>query len=240
MITTAESRQEITRLFTDEVFNDLSAWGPWRRFGRLQGRLRTLIAREILARRARPEMDARTVFDALVLAREETGEPLGDDEIQDHIFTMLVAGVDPTAIALTWALYWIHEVPDVKETAPGACRRGAAAATRHRRRNLPYLSAVCDEALRMYPVVTTPSGRKLTTSVEIAGRSFDPEVTLLPCTYLVHHREDLYPEADRFRPERFLERTFAPHEYFPFGGGTGFASAPRSLPSRSRWRWPRS
>ena len=40
-----------------------------------------------------------------------------------------------------------------------------------------------------------------------------------PCTYLVHRRPDLYPEPARFRPERFLERQYASHEYFPFGGG---------------------
>jgi len=39
-----------------------------------------------------------------------------------------------------------------------------------------------------------------------------------PCIYLVHHREDLYPNPNTFRPERFLERQFSPYEYFPFGG----------------------
>src|SRR5262249_19410729 len=84
---------------------------------------------------------------------------------------------------------------------------------------LPYLNAVCQESLRMYPVVTTPSGRKLLSEVSIQGRRFEPGITLLPCTYLVHRRPDLYPEPARFRPERFLERQYAPHEYFPFGGG---------------------
>ena len=197
--------QEITKLFRDEVLKDLGTWGPWRRFGRLQGQLRGLISHEIRARRACPNMEVRVLFDALVLARDETGEPLGDDEIQDHIFTMLVAGVDPTAIALTWALYWLHEAPEAKETLLRELSHGTTGGDQSLVADLPYLSAVCNEVLRMFPVVTTPSGRKLTTSVEIAGRPFDPEVTLLPCTYLVHHRADLYPEPDRFRPERFLE-----------------------------------
>ena len=72
----------------------------------------------------------------------------------------------------------------------------------------------------MYPVVATPSGRKLTQEVEVVGNTFEPGVTLLPCTYLVHHREDIYTDAERFDPDRFQRRDYTPYEYFPFGGGT--------------------
>jgi cytochrome P450 len=51
------------------------------------------------------------------------------------------------------------------------------------------------------------------------GQHFDNNTTLIPCTYLTHHREDLYPESNQFKPERFIERQFSPYEYLPFGGG---------------------
>src|SRR5207302_6604837 len=51
------------------------------------------------------------------------------------------------------------------------------------------------------------------------GRTYPPGVMLCPCNHLVHRREDLYPEPEAFRPERFLERKYAGHEWFPFGGG---------------------
>jgi len=51
------------------------------------------------------------------------------------------------------------------------------------------------------------------------GYEYPPGVMLCPCNHLVHRRDDLYPEPERFRPERFLERHYAAHEWFPFGGG---------------------
>jgi cytochrome P450 len=228
-----ELSHEIARIFSQEIYQELGSWSAWTRFGHLHPRFRERIAVAIRHRRARPVPDSPALFDALVGARDEAGNPLGDEVIEDHLFTMLVAGVDPTALALSWALYWIHQEPDVlarlrreiadlgPEPAPG------------RIVELPYLTAACQETLRIYPIPTTPSGRKLIKAAEIHGRQYEPGVTLLTCTYLVHRRADLYPEPGRFRPERFLERRYAPHEYFPFGGGArtciGAALAPLEM-----------
>lgn len=56
--------------------------------------------------------------------------------------------------------------------------------------------------------------------MKIMGYQFGPGTWLTISAYLVHHREDLYPEPDKFQPERFLERQFSSYEYFPFGGGS--------------------
>lgn len=212
--------QEIQRLYREEVLQDLGTWGPWRRFGRLQPRLRELIAVEIAARRECADSPAVDLLDVFARARDESGELLDDHEIADHVFTMLVAGVDPTAIALSWAVYWIHESCEVKETLLRELENLGTSPSASDILELPYLSAVCHEVLRMYPVVTTPTGRKLTKRVVIGEREFQPGVTLLPCTYLIHHRPDLYPDPDRFRPERFMENRFGSSEYLPFGGGS--------------------
>jgi unspecific monooxygenase len=227
--------REIRRVFAEEIYQDLGSWSAWTRFVRYQPRLRERIAEEVARRRGAggPEGGGTTLFDALVQGRDESGAPLSDAEIQDHIFTMLVAGVDPTALALAWGLYWIFGEPEVlarlrreiddlgPEPAPGLTAE------------LPYLSAACQETLRMYPVVITPTGRKFVAPAEVQGRRYPPGVTLLPCTYLVHRRAERYPDPGRFRPERFLGRQYAPHEYFPFGGGArtciGAALAPLEL-----------
>ena len=61
--------------------------------------------------------------------------------------------------------------------------------------------------------------RKAVKPFAAGGRDYPAGVVLCPCSYLVHRREDLYPEPGRFRPERFVERKYGPHEWFPFGGG---------------------
>jgi cytochrome P450 len=55
--------------------------------------------------------------------------------------------------------------------------------------------------------------------MQVMDYQFAAGTALVPCVYLVHQREDIYPEPKRFKPERFLERQFSPYEYFPFGGG---------------------
>jgi unspecific monooxygenase len=210
---------EILRVFSEEIYRDLGSWSAWTRFVRYQPQFRELIAARVKRKRAVSDPAGTTLFDALTLAKDEEGGLLCDEEIEDHIFTMLVAGVDPTALALAWALYWIHQDPavlsrlrrELDDLGPG-CRPEQLAES-------PYLTAVCQETLRMYPVVITPTGRKLLNWAEVDGRRYPPGITLLPCTHIVHRRVDLYPEPGLFRPERFLERQFQPHEYFPFGGG---------------------
>jgi cytochrome P450 family 110 len=56
--------------------------------------------------------------------------------------------------------------------------------------------------------------------VSLQGYEIPAETVVVGCIYLTHHREDLYPEPDLFKPERFLERQFSPYEYLPFGGGS--------------------
>ncbi|NEO64974.1 MAG: cytochrome P450, partial [Moorea sp. SIO4G2] len=85
---------------------------------------------------------------------------------------------------------------------------------------LPYLNAVCHETLRIYPPTILGAYRIAQKPVEIMGYQFEPGTFILPCIYLTHRQEDLYPEPNHFRPERFLERQFSAYEFVAFGGGS--------------------
>ena len=229
-----ELAREILRVFSEEIYQDLGSWSAWTRFVHYQPRLRERIAGEVERRRTGAEPDAHggALFDALARAVDESGAPLAHAEIQDHIFTMLVAGVDPTALALAWALYWIHEEPEVLARLRGELDGLGPEAGPGRIAELPYLAAACQETLRMYPVVITPTGRKLVVPAEIHGRTYPPGVTLVPCTYLVHHREDLYPDPAGSGPNGSWAGRMRPTSTSPSGAAPGPASAHRWRPWR--------
>jgi cytochrome P450 family 110 len=199
---------------------DLGAWSLGGRFNRLLARIDELLYAEIHDRRNQPEqLEHRTdILSLLMAARDEAGQPMSDAELRDELITLLLAGHETTATALSWAFYWIHSLPDVKakllaelETLNGEMDAGAIA-------RLPYLNAVCCETLRIYPVAFITSLRIANHPVQVMGYDFEPEDYLAPCIYLTHHREDLYPNPKQFRPERFIERQFSPYEFLPFGG----------------------
>jgi unspecific monooxygenase len=84
---------------------------------------------------------------------------------------------------------------------------------------LPYLTAVWQETLRIYPVGVLTLPRSVQESVEVEGKHLEAGTIIFPCVHLLHQREELYPEPKKFKPERFLERQFSPYEYIPFGAG---------------------
>jgi cytochrome P450 len=160
------------------------------------------------------------VLAELLRARHEDGAPLADEEVRDALVTVILAGHDTTAIALAWALEQIVPRPDVVDRIGDELQRttgGAPPSAEHLPR-LEYLDAVIRESLRVRTIL--PFVVRLTKRAFVAGgREYPPGVLLCPSNHLVHRRPDLYPEPERFRPERFLQRSFAGHEWFPFGGG---------------------
>ena len=206
-------------LFFPFLQQDWGAWSPWGKFVRQRQQIYDLLQAEIDHRRSQAEIESNDVLSLMLLARDEDGQPMKDIELQDELMTILFAGHETTASALTWALYWIHKLPVVKDKLLQELDSQENDAEPLEIANSPYLNAVCNEALRIYPIVPIAFPRSSRISVEIAGQKFAPETTLVPCIYLVHHREDIYPEPKQFKPERFLERQFSPAEFIPFGGG---------------------
>jgi cytochrome P450 family 110 len=199
-----------------QIFGPVSPWGS---FVRDREQIDQLIYDEIGERRTRPDASRNDILALLMSARDEAGEALTDLELRDELMTLLVAGHETTATALTWALYWIHKLPLVREQLLNELETVDGALDPSVTFRLPYLNAVCCETLRIYPVGMLTFARVAKSRVEVIGASLEPGTIVVGCIYLVHHREDVYPDPDKFRPERFLERRYSPFEYLPFGGG---------------------
>lgn len=152
-------------------------------------------------------------------ARDEAGESMTDVELRDELMTLLIAGHETTATALTWTLYWLHKLPRVREKLLQELESINDTSDSNVLFRLPYLNAVCCETLRIYPVGMLTFPRVVRKPVELMGYLLDSGTIVIGSIYLAHRREDVYPDPEQFRPERFLERQFSPFEYLPFGGG---------------------
>lgn len=211
-------------LFFPLLRRNAGPWSPGGRLQRIEQEIRALLLQEVAERRqvlAGGERRA-DVLSLLMACRDEQGQGLSDDELHDELITLLFAGHETTATALTWALYWIHRQPPVRERLLEeleALEPAGAGADPEAVSRLPYLEAVINEVLRIHPVAMLTFPRLVEQPLVMAGCAFEPGDVLLGCIQAVHERPDLYPEPQRFEPERFLARSFGPTEFLPFGGG---------------------
>jgi cytochrome P450 len=159
----------------------------------------------IAARRAQGDLSGRDdILSLLLQARHEDGSPMSDQELRDELMTILIAGHETTATALSWAIERLLRLPGGME--------------RLREGDDDYADAVIKETLRLRPVLPAVV-RQVKQPITVGGVDFAPGVTLTPCIHLVHRRPDVYPEPARFRPERFLEQPAGTYTWLPFGGG---------------------
>ncbi len=127
-----------------------------------------------------------------------------EQELLDELMTLLVAGHETTATALTWAVERLVRHPEAWE--------------RLRAGEEGWAEAVARETLRLRPVLPVVI-RVLKRDVEIGGMALPAGAAVTPCIWLLHRREDLYPDPMAFRPERFLGVKPGTYTWIPFGGG---------------------
>jgi len=167
------------------------------------------IYEEIAERRREGHLDERDdILSLLLQARHEDGTPMTDVELRDELMTLLVAGHETTATALAWAIERLIRHPDKLGRLTQEVREGGT----------EYLDAVITETLRLRPVISLVA-RRLTQPVDIGGWELPAGVTVSPSIYLVHRRADIYPDPERFIPERFIDTPPGTYTWIPFGGG---------------------
>jgi len=166
--------------------------GPWARFQRYVAELDALLTEELASRRGH-EAGHTDILSLLLTARDEDGQPMTDVELKDELRTLLIAGHETTAIGMAWALYHLHHHPEtlrrlLEELAPLGPQPEPEALAK-----LPYLGAVCDESLRLHPVLVM-TGRRTLAPFTLRGRELPPGTGVVTAICLVHSNPELYPE----------------------------------------------
>ncbi len=187
---------------------DFGGRGTWATFTRARARADELIYAEIDARRGEPGGD--DVLTTLLGATHEDGSPMTDEEIHDELLTLLVAGHETTATSLAWALERLAHHPAQAQRLTDEVRAEAGD---------EYMTAVIRETLRRRPVLPTAQPRTVKEPVTVGDWTYPVGVHLMPCTWLIHHDPEIYPDPFAFRPERFLGVEPGTYTWLPFGGG---------------------
>jgi cytochrome P450 len=184
-----------------------SRWNlPGERFWRMKDEIDALLLGHIRATRADPRLEQREdVLALMVLARDEQGEGLSDDQLHDELVTLIVAGHETTATAISWGLDLLTHNP--------------SAMTRAREGEDAYMDALVKEILRIRSPAPIAAGRYLSEPFEIGRWTIPAGVPLIVDAYGVHHDPSIYPEPHSFRPERFLAEQPDAYGFVPFGGG---------------------
>ncbi len=188
----------------------LPGWhATWREFLR-QRNLSDELIFSLIKRRRLEGSDRDDLLDRLRKLTNPDGSAVTDQQVRDHLLSVILAGHETTASELAWAMQLLAHNHPIQE-----CLIEQLASDE----DTPYLRATVQEVLRDRPVFLFTIPREVVAPIEIGRYTYPPPVQLLGCIYLLHHDPDLYPEPHQFRPERFLQALPSPLTWLPWGGG---------------------
>jgi cytochrome P450 len=163
-------------------------------------------------RREHETVQRADILSLLLDAESEDGEALSDRELRDELLTLVLAGFETTANSLAWAWERLIRTADAYERLRASVCAGGAEGEE-------LVEATIIEAMRSRPVIPI-IGRRVTVPWRLGDYVVPAGSAVAVSILLLHHREDLYPDAFAFRPERWIGRKPGAYEWIPFGGGT--------------------
>jgi cytochrome P450 len=194
-----------------------------RRFRRAMGELEAVVYR-IIEDRRRTRRDEHDLLAMLLAARDdETGAGMTDRQLRDEVMTMLLAGHETTSLALSWTYYVLSQHPEVEQRIADEVDRviGAERPAFAHCEQLTSTRQVIQESLRLYPPAWGFSRQALGDD-ELGGYRVPKGSLVFLIPFVIHRRPKLWPEPERFDPDRFAPAREAERPrfaYIPFGGG---------------------
>jgi cytochrome P450 len=219
MLSAAESRLSIMPMVFLADRNHLEDKAPWKWLLKRRNAVDATIFEQIARRRNDPDLSKRQdVLSMLLAARDEDGAGMSDVELRDELMTALAAGHETTATGLAWAFERLLSNPATYDRLRDEVRACGESPDPEKLATLPYLDATVKEVLRLRPVVPVV-GRVLKKDTRLGGYDMKAGTAVGACIYLAHRNPNVYPEPERFKPERWLGVTPDPTTWLPFGGG---------------------
>lgn len=164
----------------------------------------------ILKQRREMRSWSEDVLDMLLAAHDEHGTPMTEEQVLDHLVSLMIAGHETTAAQLAWALQLLAHNQQIQRRLIHEIQAGAEST---------YLTATIQETLRHRCVFLFTMPRKVTRPIHIGEWTYTPPTHLLGAIHLLHHDPELFAEPYIFEPQRFLENPQATQKYSPWGGG---------------------
>jgi cytochrome P450 len=183
---------------------------PTGAIGRALDHLDEVTYAEIARRRAQEDLAERAdILSLLLLARDEEGQAMTDQELRDELVTLLLAGHETTATSVAWAVERLVRHPDKLARLVAEIDAGEGD---------EYMQAVISETLRVRPVVPMVV-RVLQKPLSLGGRELPAGARVVPSIYLTNRNPNVYESPSEFMPERFLDNAPDTFSWIPFGGG---------------------
>jgi cytochrome P450 len=181
------------------------------------------IVRSVIADRRATGEDRGDLLSMLLLARDEDGDRLSDKELRDQSMTLIFAGHETSAHALTWAWYLLGTHPEITKRLQAEIGEevGDRRLTVADLKNLPYLDQVFKESMRLRPSVWVFM-KEPTQDVVVRGVKIPKGAQIMISPYVIQRDERWFPSPETFDPDRFSpERvgSIPPGAYVPFSGG---------------------
>ena len=217
----------LMKLYADYLYNPIPPLGiPSPRNRRIQQTIRALdeVVYGIITAHRREYADQVDLLSLLLSARDaETGEEMSDRQVRDEVMTLLLAGHETTANALSWAWYLLSQHPEVEARLHTELEQvlGGQVPTVEHLPRLSYTHMVLEETMRLYPPAIG-FNRKALANDEVGGYTVPARTLIWLSPYATHRHPDFWENPEVFDPERFSpERSTGRQHfaYFPFGGG---------------------
>ncbi|MBL8682659.1 MAG: cytochrome P450 [Myxococcales bacterium] len=198
-----------------------------RRFVKAKATLDTLVMRVVVDRRAAMERGETVPNDLLQMLLEakdaDTGETMNDEQLKNELLTLVLAGHETTANALTFTLYLLAKHKDVRDKmrAEAESVLEGRTPTMQDLPKMPYTLQVAEEAMRLYPPAW--AFERIALEDDVVGGYAIPKGTIVGISpYVMHRNPKYFADPERFDPSRFEKSAQSErpkHAYIPFGGG---------------------